>query len=239
MNTLDRLAERAVRMSLGRLENGRLSLMHEGTIEHYGDGGQPAASMRVRDPFFFRSLAFGGHIGAAESYVRGEWDTDDLPAVMRLFAANRTALDGLETGWARLSQPLLAVFRTLNRNTRSGSARNIRAHYDLGNDFFQAFLDETMTYSCGIFENDEASMRDASIEKYDRLCRKLELSPKDHVIEIGSGWGGFAIYAANTYGCRITTTTISVEQHELATRRVAAAGLSDRIVVRLDGYGGA
>ncbi len=190
----------------------------------------------MTDPFFFRAIAFGGHIGAAESYVRGEWTTDDLPALMRLFAANREALDGLETGWARLSQPFLAALRFWNRNTRSGSARNIRAHYDLGNDFFKTFLDETMTYSCGIFTDEGTSMREASIEKYDRLCRKLEISPDDHVLEIGSGWGGFAIHAARTRGCRVTTTTISIEQYRLATLRVAEAGLSHRVEVLLKDY---
>ena len=236
MSTLDRIAERAVRMSLRRLKHGRLALTHGGTTSHFGRGHTPSASIQVTDPFFFRSLAFGGHIGAAESYVRGEWVTDDLPALMRLFAANRDALDGLETGWARLSQPFLAMLRVWNRNTRSGSSRNIRAHYDLGNDFFRTFLDETITYSCGIFSDDRTSMRDASIEKYDRICKKLELTSDDHVIEIGSGWGGFAIHAASIYGCRVTTTTISVEQHRFASRLIAEAGLSDRVDVLLKDY---
>ena len=244
MKLLDRLAARAVRRSLTRLEHGRLTLTHDGTVHHYGEGARDAAqgkatntaTINVTDPWFFRSIAFGGHIGAAESYVRGEWTTDDLPAVMRLFAANRTALDGLETGWARVSQPFLAVLRFWNRNTRSGSARNIRAHYDLGNDFFQTFLDETMTYSCGVFVDDQATMREASIEKNERLCQKLEICADDHVLEIGSGWGGFAIHAARTRGCRVTTTTISIEQYLMATMRVAEAGLSHRVEVLLKDY---
>ena len=236
MNPLDRLAERAVRMSLSRLQHGLRALTHDGTTSHFGGGDAPSETIHVSDPYFFRSLAFGGHIGAAESYVRGEWITEDLPTLMRLFAANREALDGLETGWARLCQPFLALLRVWNRNTRNGSSRNVRAHYDLGNDFFQTFLDETMTYSCGIFSDDRTSMREASIEKYDRLCKKLEISPNDHVLEIGSGWGGFAIYAAGTYGCPVTTTTISVEQHRLATLRIAEAGLSDRVDVLLKDY---
>ena len=244
MKLLDRLAARAVRRSLARLEHGRLTLTHDGTVHHYGEGARDAAqgqdtntaTINVTDPWFFRSIAFGGHIGAAESYVRGEWTTDDLPAVMRLFAANRTALDGLETGWARVSQPFLAVLRFWNRNTRSGSARNIRAHYDLGNDFFQTFLDETMTYSCGVFVDDQATMREASIEKNERLCQKLEICADDHVLEIGSGWGGFAIHAARTRGCRVTTTTISIEQYLMATMRIAEAGLSHRVEVLLKDY---
>ena len=236
MNVLDRIARRAVHLSLSRLRAGRLKLTSDGVAVNYGRGSTAPATIHVADPYFFRALAFGGHIGAAESFVRGEWTSDDLPALMRLFAANREALDGLETGWARISQPVLAALRFWNRNTRSGSARNIRAHYDLGNDFFGLFLDETMTYSCGLFADEETSMRDASFEKYDRLCRKLELSPDDHVIEIGTGWGAFAIHAASRYGCRVTTTTISREQHQLATERVAEAGLADRVTVLLSDY---
>lgn len=236
MNVLDRIARHAVHLSLDRLSVGRLTLRSDGVETNYGGGGAPPATIHVSDPHFFRALAFGGHIGAAESYVRGEWHSDDLAALTRLFAANREALDGLETGWARLSQPLLALLRVWNRNTRSGSARNIRAHYDLGNDFFQAFLDETMTYSCGVFAHEGTSMREASIEKYDRLCRKLELSQNDHVLEIGSGWGGFAIHAASRYGCRVTTTTISREQHQLATERVAEAGLAELVTVLFSDY---
>jgi len=192
--------------------------------------------MEIHDPSFFRSLALRGHIGAAESYVRGEWSSPELADVMRLFARNREALDGLERGTALLARPALALLRLLNRNTRRGSVRNIHAHYDLGNDFFATFLDETMTYSSGIFENDATSLRDASIAKYDRICRKLGIGPDDHVVEIGSGWGGFAIHTAATYGCRVTTTTISREQHRLATERVAAAGLDDLVTVLLRDY---
>jgi cyclopropane-fatty-acyl-phospholipid synthase len=236
MNLLNRLAERAVRTRMNHLTCGHLVVHYAGKTDAYGPGDGPSASITVLDPYFFRALAFGGHIGAAESYVRGEWQSEDLTDLMRLFARNREALDNLETGWALLSRPVLAAVRAWNRNTRSGSARNIRAHYDLGNDFFQTFLDETMTYSCGVFEDDRTCMRDASIAKYDRLCRKLDLRPEDHVVEIGSGWGGFAIHAASTYGCRVTTTTISVEQHRLATERVAEAGLADRVTVLLKDY---
>jgi cyclopropane-fatty-acyl-phospholipid synthase len=236
MNTLNRLAERAVRSSMAQLTSGRLVVHHNGERLSYGTDNGPSASITVLDPYFFRALVFGGHIGAAESYVRGEWTSENLTDLMRLFARNREALDGLETGWARVSQPFLAALRVWNRNTRSGSARNIQAHYDLGNDFFKTFLDETMTYSCGIFEDPASSMRDASIAKYDRLCRKLALSADDHVVEIGTGWGGFAIHAASTYGCRVTTTTISKAQHRLATQRVAEAGLRDRVTVLLKDY---
>ena len=237
MTWSSRLAEKAITNHMVRLSCGQLTVHHAGATEVYGPGENgPVAEIVVHDPAFFRSLLLGGHIGAAESYVRGEWTTEDLTAVVRLLSRNRETLDGLETGWARLSQPVLALLRFWNRNTRSGSARNIRAHYDLGNDFFASFLDDTLTYSSGIFVDDRSSMRDASIAKYDRLCRELEIESSDHVIEIGSGWGGFAIHAASRYGCRVTTTTISGEQFQLAGERVAQAGLEDKVTVLLKDY---
>ena len=236
MSIIDRIAERAVRRRMSRLSHGRLTLRHDGATTHYGRGGDPSATLNVHDPAFFRAMAFGGHIGGAESYMRGEWSSDDLTALMRLFARNREALDGLERGLALLSRPVLAAVRLWNRNTRKGSRRNIHAHYDLGNEFFAAFLDETMTYSAGVFDDVRTSMKDASVAKYDHICAKLELGPSDHVVEIGSGWGGFAVHAASTYGCRVTTTTISAEQHRFARERVAAAGLEDRVTVLLADY---
>jgi len=236
MKLIDRIAERAVRARMEKLTHGRLTVRHAGTTTSYGAAVGPAATVTVLDDSFFRALALGGHIGAAEAYVDGGWIVDDLPALIRIFARNRDVLDSLEAGWARLRAPLLAVLRWYNRNTRSGSERNIRAHYDLGNDFFSEFLDETMTYSCGVFADDRTSMRDASLAKYERICRKLELGPDDHVVEIGCGWGGFAIHAASRYGCRVTATTISPSQHRLATERVARAGLSDRVEILLQDY---
>jgi len=236
MRLLDRTCEAAVRHRMNRITHGQLTLRHRGVVHQFGDGGEPEATMDIGDAAFFRALTVRGHLGAAESYMRGEWSSPDLAAVIRVFARNRDALDGLEKGWAWLARPALAALRLWNRNTRRGSVRNIHAHYDLGNEFFSAFLDETMTYSCGIFENGRSSLRDASVAKYDRICRKLQLEPTDHVIEIGSGWGGFAIHAASTYGCRVTTTTISREQHACATERVAEAGLQDLVTVLLRDY---
>ena len=232
----DSMMERSVRARLRLLTEGTLTIRTADGSEVYGSGEAPHARVEVRDPAFWRAVALGGHVGAVEAYAFGQWTTSELTAVVRLFVRNRELLDGLETGLARLVQPVRAIAHALNRNTRGGSARNIRAHYDLGNDFFAHFLDDTMTYSAGIFERPGSTMRDASIAKYDRLCRKLELSSSDHVVEIGSGWGGFAIHAATTYGCRVTTTTISHEQHALATARVAAAGLEDRVTVLLEDY---
>ena len=155
---------------------------------------------------------------------------------MRLLVRNRDLLDGMETGLARLGGIAMRVWNRFRRNTRDGSRRNIAAHYDLGNALFALFLDDNMMYSSAIFADPSESLESASRRKIDRICRKLDLQPSDHVIEIGTGWGGFALHAAANYGCRVTTTTISAEQHALAAERVAAAGLQDRITVLLNDY---
>lgn len=234
MTILDALARRILLGRLRRLGDGRLSLVEAGSPAlQFGpaQADAPAATITVRDPRFYRAVVLGGHLGSVEAYLDHWWDTDDLTKLVQLMVRNRDVLDSLESGLARLVQPIRRAWHTLRHNTRRGSRRNIAAHYDLGNEFFAEFLDDTLTYSCGIFEEPHFTLRDASIAKYERICRKLALGPDDHVIEIGTGWGGFAIYAAGHYGCRVTTTTISRAQHALATERVAAAGLSDRITV--------
>jgi len=228
---LERISERVVRTQLERLQRGSVRLHFAGATTTYGGSDGPSATISVHDASFFSAIALGGHVGAAEAFAEGAWTTDDLTQVVRVLVQNREVLDDLETGFARLVQPARALAHALNRNSRAGSKRNIVAHYDLGNEFFKQFLDETMTYSAGIFEHPGASMREASEAKYDRLCAKLDLTPADHVIEIGTGWGGFAVHAASRYGCRVTTTTISNEQFRLATQRVRDAGLSDRVTV--------
>jgi len=233
---LQKLARRTLFGRLERLCEGRLTIESPSGTRVFGSGSEPVATIRVANERFYTAVLFGGHLGAAEAYVDGWWSADDLTALIRVLLRNREVLDDFETGWARVAQPARKLLHALNRNTRRGSRRNIQAHYDLGNEFFELFLDDTMTYSCGIFERPDSSLQDASIAKYDRLCRKLELSPDDEVVEIGTGWGGFAIHAAGAYGCRVTTTTISREQHKLATERVAAAGLSDRVTVLLGDY---
>jgi cyclopropane-fatty-acyl-phospholipid synthase len=168
--------------------------------------------------------------------MHGHWSCDDLTGMIRLLLQNRAVLDGMDGGLARLTVPLQKLFHWVNRNTRAGSRRNIAAHYDLGNDFFSLWLDPTMMYSSAIFEQPDASLYQASVAKLDRICRKLDLKPGDHVVEIGTGWGGFALHAAANYGCEVTTTTISREQFELASRRVAEAGLDQRVHLLLEDY---
>jgi cyclopropane-fatty-acyl-phospholipid synthase len=168
--------------------------------------------------------------------MNGYWHCDNLTGLVRLMVINRHLLNDVDSGWSRLSAPLLKCAHWLNRNDKSGSRRNIAAHYDLGNEFFALFLDETMAYSSGIFAHAEATLLEASTAKFDAACSKLDLKPDQHLLEIGTGWGGLAIHAAKNYGCRVTTTTISREQYEFAKEKVARAGLSDRITLLLEDY---
>ena len=237
LTTLDRLAKKIVRKQLKAIRHGSLTFIESGWHESYGDSdARLQASVYVEDPRFYRSLAFRGALGGAEAYMDGYWQTHDLTAVIRILALNQSTLQNLQRGFASWIRPVLAWFHTLHSNTRSGSRRNIAAHYDLGNEFFALFLDPTLTYSSGIFESDDATMEQASIAKYERVCEKLELGPGDHVLEIGTGWGGFALHAATSRGCRVTTTTISSEQHVCASQRIAEAGLSDRVEVLFEDY---
>jgi cyclopropane-fatty-acyl-phospholipid synthase len=194
------------------------------------------ACARVHDPAFYRRVALNGSVGAAEAYMDGLWDCDDLVALVRILLRNRTRLDAMERGTARLGTAVMRVAAALRRNTQAGSRRNIAAHYDLGNEFFALFLDDNLMYSSALFVDPQESLEVASRRKLERICEKLQLSARTRVIEIGGGWGGFALHAARQHGCQVTTTTISREQYQLARERVAAAGLSDRIEVLLADY---
>jgi cyclopropane-fatty-acyl-phospholipid synthase len=236
---LDGLAARAVQARLARIRHGRIAVLDGGTRRDYGATTTRCpleVTIHVHDARFWSELAFGGSIGAGEAYMLGYWSTDDLTALVRVLLQNREVLDGMETGLARLTAPLQKALHWLNRNTRTGSRRNIAAHYDLGNDFFALFLDPTMMYSSAIFEHADMTLEQAQLARLERVCTKLDLKPTDHLLEIGTGWGGMAIHAAQRYGCRVTTTTISREQYELARARVAAAGLSDRVTLLLEDY---
>ncbi len=229
------------RLVLGRLARVRHGVLtvHEGGRRHVfgdGDGAFPPAAIHVRDRRFWGAVGLRGSVGAGEAYAHGWWTSDDPVAVVRLFARNKEATDGVERGLAALSRPFLAAYHAVRRNTERGSRSNIAAHYDLSNDFFGLWLDDTMTYSCGIFERPDATLREASVAKIDRLCRKLDLRPDDHLLEIGTGWGALSIHAAREYGCRVTTTTISQEQHALAAERIRAAGLEGRVTLLQQDY---
>lgn len=235
---VSRTARHAVMKHLRSLRHGVLRFV-DGGVEHvfgHDAGIGLAARMTVQSPEFFRRVAFGGSLGFAESYILGEWSCDDLTTVIRIFTRNMDVTDRAEGGIVSLFKWFARRWHERHENSVDGSAKNIHAHYDLGNDFYSLFLDDTMTYSCGVFETPESSLRDASVAKVDRMCRKLDLQPTDHLVEIGTGWGYFAVHAAKNYGCKVTTTTISREQFEFAQRRVAEAGLSDRITLLLQDY---
>jgi cyclopropane-fatty-acyl-phospholipid synthase len=235
-----RIARNLVLRQLRGLAHGRLVLedVFDGSVHSFGDpAGFPVrATVRVIDPDFYAAMAARGSVGVAEAWMAGAWTCDDLTSVVQIMVRNREVLEGMEGGIARLFQPLLRLLHSRNSNTRTGSRRNIAAHYDLGNAFFAEFLDPTLTYSCGVFEREDATMEEASIAKIDRLCRKLDLKPTDHLVEIGTGWGAFAVHAAREYGCRVTTTTISREQHAVAAERIREAGLEDRVTLLLEDY---
>lgn len=239
---------RSSRWLLRRCRNGlrsRLQKLHTGILTLIDDQaetfgrpatGLPAATVRVHSPEFYRRVALGGALGFAEAFILGDWTSECPRDVVRVFCRNLDIVDGADRGPVRLLKGLARHWHERRENSRHGSRRNIHAHYDLGNDFYALFLDETMTYSCGIFDSPETSLRDAQLSKIDRICRKLNLQASDHLLEIGTGWGALAIHAARHYGCRVTTTTISREQHEFAAERVAQAGLKDRVTLLLDDY---
>ncbi len=232
------LLQRAVLRGFEGIEAGRLEVVVGERRHHFGREVEGAvdAVLEVYDERFWGALALRGSIGAGEAYALGWWGSPAATDVVRLMVRNQDALDRLDSGWARLSKPFLAAFHRLRRNTEEGSRDNIAAHYDLSNDFFELFLDPTMTYSSGVFEHEASSLEEASVAKIDRLCRKLELGPDDHLLEIGTGWGGLALHAAREYGCRVTTTTISRQQHAFAMRRIEEAGLSGRVTLLLEDY---
>ena len=195
-----------------------------------------SARIEVLDMSFYRQVALGGSIGAAESYMDQYWQANDLCRVIQIFVRNRDLLNSMESGLAILANQLLKVWHFSNRNSQQGSRKNIAAHYDLGNELFALFLDQHSMYSSATFYHPDLSLEDASTAKLERICQKLQLQPDDHILEIGTGWGGFAIYAAKNYGCHITTTTISKEQYQAAQQRVIDAGVADRVTILMEDY---
>jgi cyclopropane-fatty-acyl-phospholipid synthase len=232
-------AKRLLLAHLGKLRHGKLVLNEKD--EQYIFGQQDdifpeTVTVTVTDADFYTRVMMYGDIGAGEAYINGYWECDDLTLMVELFLCNGQYMENIDSKKKWLIKPLHFLQRYLNRNTPKGSRRNIEAHYDLGNELFELFLDETMMYSCGIFHHQQTTLQEASEAKLERICQKLQLKPTDHLLEIGTGWGGFALYAAKHYGCRITTTTISRQQYDYARQRVVDAGLGDRITLLFDDY---
>jgi cyclopropane-fatty-acyl-phospholipid synthase len=238
-SNLDRLARRVVRARMEEIRYGVIEVVENGETRRYGeltDEFPVTTRIDVHDPRFFSDVAFAGSIGSGEAFIHGYWSCSDLTALVRIMLKNRDVLLNMDGGAAWVTRPFQKLFHWLNRNTEQGSRRNIAAHYDLGNAFYGLWLDETMMYSSAYFDTPLTPLAQASSAKLDRICRQLELNEDDHVVEIGTGWGGFAIHAAKHYGCRVTTTTISKEQHDFARKAIAEAGLSDRITLLLEDY---
>ncbi len=236
---LDRQAKRIL-LGLGsHISHGQVTITDGDEKVIFGsvtDAYPLTSHIRVLDPAFYLDALLGGSIGWAESYMQGHWETDNLPALLRIVVYNADLYDGLDGRFGSILRVLQNMAHGFRKNSETGSRRNIMAHYDLGNDFFALFLDETMAYSSAYFETPESTLAEASRAKFDRLCRKLELTPDDHLLEIGTGWGGLALHAARTYGCRVTTTTISAEQRKWATEKIKEAGLADRVTVLGEDY---
>ncbi len=218
------------------LQRGSLTLIDGAEQHKFGNSDEIDATINVHDTRFYGEIAFGGSIGAGEAYMLGYWSANNLTDVIRLMCINQSVMDRLEGGYKWLTKQFLQILHWLNSNTTEGSRKNIAAHYDLGNEMFALFLDSTMMYSSAIFNANTPDLQAASELKLKTICDKLDLNSTDHVVEIGTGWGGFAIYAAKHYGCRVTTTTISKQQYELAKARVKAAGLEGKITLLLEDY---
>ncbi len=228
---------KAVRRQLAKLRQGELILLSPLGEARFGTPDDLCVQLVIHDADVFERLAAGGSLGAADAFMEGKWECDDLVALVRLLVRNRDLLDAMEGGLARLGSLLLRGWHTLRRNTRKGSRANIAAHYDLGNELFELFLDDDwMMYSSALFQTPEDTLEQAQQQKLHRLCDKLQLTETDHLLEIGTGWGGCALFAARHYGCRVTTITISREQYQYAYAKVRRLGLQDRITVLLRDY---
>jgi cyclopropane-fatty-acyl-phospholipid synthase len=231
---VERGARATVHALVARLKSGRLTIVEGDRRAVYGSG-TPQGTVVVHSPALWPMLARGGR-GMAEAYVDGLWDSPDLPAVIELAARNMRPIDDVRRRLSPAIEPLRRARALLAPSTPERSRRDIAAHYDLGNEMFELMLDPLMQYSGAVFERRESTLEEAQRTKLDRICDKLDLGPRDHVLEIGTGWGGLAVHAALTRGCRVTTTTLSREQHALAVRRAREAGVEDRVTVLLEDY---
>lgn len=236
---IDKICRPLLFSRLNKIKFGQVKIVDqwgEHCFGHSDLSGELSVEIKVEDQRFYSDIAFGGTVAAGEAYMQGYWSCDNLTGLVRIMLRNRQVMDQVEGGFSLFKAPILRFVHWLNRNSQAGSRRNIEAHYDLGNEMFELFLDPTMMYSCAYYPNSDTSLNEAATAKLQRICDKLQLSEADHVVEIGTGWGGFAIYAATHYGCKVTTTTISKQQYEVAQQRVIAAGLQDKVTLLLEDY---
>lgn len=222
---MQHVAKRLVLKALARTSDGLLEVVSAGETHRFGNpAAELRAQIRVRDESFFQRIAVSGDIGLGESYMEGLWSTPDLVSVIRVFVRNLEAMESEHAVFSWLGRKVDYLRHRLRSNTVEGSRKNIAHHYDLGNEFYKLFLDERLAYSCGIHYTAADTLEQAQVQKFDRICQKLQLTPQDHLLEVGTGWGGFAAHAAREYGCRVTTTTISREQHDFAQRHFEGMG---------------
>ena len=233
---MNHLYKKLVHKQLSQINNASIVIEDGDEMKRFGNSKSLTARIKVISPSFYKNIVFGGSIGASESFIRGEWKSPNLTKVIQVFARNTEAQDKLESFFIFLLQPFFRVIHRLNQNTIKGSKKNISRHYDLSNDFFKLFLDKKMMYSSAIYKTKKTSLEDAAANKLNVICKKLKLKKSDHLIEIGSGWGGFAIFAAKNYGCKVTTTTISIEQYRYTKNRIREMGLTKQIRVFLKDY---
>ena len=222
---------------LAKMQHGYLTLQEKDQTYHFGQAGSSlAAHVVIHDTSVYAKMMMGGTIAAGESYFNGLWDSPDVTAVIRVMVRNSELMDTLDHRFSALSQVSQRIFHFANRNSATGSKKNIVAHYDLGNDFYRLFLDPTMMYSSGVFKTPDTTLHEAQLQKLDDICQRLQLKAGEKVIEIGTGWGGFAVYAAKHYGVHVTTTTISEEQHAYASAEIEKQGLQDQITLLKEDY---
>ena len=237
--SMSTLARKIVFSSLNRLEDGQLTLLENNQTWHFGTPQKSktkTAQIKIHNKKFYTAVLFGGGIGLAESYVNGDWTTDNLTQLIRVLLRNQKDLTSIDKGLLKIQSAFRWVKHQLKRNTVTGSRKNIASHYDLSNDFFKVFLDKTLMYSCAVFPSPDSTLEEASIHKLDKICQKLSLQPGQKIIEIGTGWGGFALHAAEHYGCDVTTTTISKKQYELAAERIRQKKLDKKITLLQQDY---
>ena len=235
-NILHHIAKALVFRQLKKIDTGYISIQEGNKKFSFGKKGNLSAHITVHDPRFYGALAFGGSIGVSEAFMQKFWSVNDLTKLIRIMAINQNAMDQLESLFNVFLKPILKCLHYLNQNSVKGSRINISKHYDLGNDFFSLFLDSTMMYSSAVFKNPQDSLYQGSMHKLEMICQGLELNAQDHVIEIGSGWGGFAIYAAQNFGCMVTTTTISKQQYLFVKQKIKDLKLTHKIKVLLSDY---
>lgn len=236
---LDQRAKYLVLKWLSAFSVGHLIVEDGEDIRHFGEDKTSAsltAHIVVHHPSAYRDVMLNGIVGSGEAYMRGTWTSPNLLSVIRLMCANMALFDKVNAGWSSLNKLIASFTHRLRANSKGNAKLNIAAHYDLGNDFFSLFLDKTMMYSSAIFPRADCSLQEASEYKLAHICERLSLCADDHLLEIGTGWGGMAIYAAQHYGCQVTTTTISKEQYDYTLNKVKALGLSSKITVLLDDY---